>query len=243
MVTESIEDARISSRYSTTAIEVRNATVAFGQKRVLSSLTLSIESGMIVGLIGPNGVGKTTLLRLIAGLIPDPTAAFVRVDEISIRQGPVFRQKLFFIEDIKSLDSKLSGWDYLRYTKHLWRSQVSVEDTVKTLGIASFVRRPLRQLSQGMQQQIMLAMAFVSGAAVILLDEPMNSLDPGNTDIVSQQLCELKGRGATILLSTHLPLVCEDSATRKRNATVLTTSLNCTYFSGACVSGRAKTSL
>ncbi len=170
---------------------------------MLDSLTLVVESGAIVGLVGPNGVGKTTLLRLIAGLIPGSVDC-VRVDGMSVREGRRFRQKVFFIEELRSLDLRLSGWDYLRYVKDLWHSRASIDGIVTALGVGPFVRRPLQRLSQGMQQQVVLALALVSEAPVILLDEPMNSLDPSNTDIVSQQMHKLKERGATILLSTHL---------------------------------------
>jgi ABC-2 type transport system ATP-binding protein len=185
------------------AIEIIDASVYYGRYPVLDRLSLIVEKGVIAGLVGPNGVGKTTLLRLIAGLVPG-SASCVRVADLDYRAGHRFKKQFFFIDEMRVLDLRLSGMDYLRYVKGLWQSSVSIERTIAALGIKSFVKKPLSKLSSGMRQQVILSLAFASGASVILLDEPMNSLDPGNTDIISQQLLELKQQGATILLSTHL---------------------------------------
>ena len=185
------------------AIEVADATVCYGSNRVLDGIDFYVAKGVIAGLLGPNGVGKTTLLRLIAGLFPGSTNC-VRVSGLNSCAGQSFKRKLFFIEEARMLDSRLSGMDYLRYVKSLWHSSISIENIIVELGIQSFVGKPLFKLSLGMRQQIILSLAFASAAPVILFDEPMNSLDPGNADVVSQQLLKLKRQGTTILLSTHL---------------------------------------
>jgi len=185
------------------AIDVKNATVVFGHKRVLDSLDFFVNKGTIVGLVGPNGVGKTTLLRLIAGLIPG-AAACVCTNGKPFRERSEIKRKIFFVEDLRLLDLNLSGWTYLRYIKKLWRSNVSTRDVIEYLGIGSFVRKPLRKLSQGMQQQVLMALALISSAPIILFDEPMNSMDPSNIEIASQKLRDVRDQGTTILLSTHL---------------------------------------
>lgn len=188
---------------SAPAIEVKDARVCYGRRLVLNGLNMAIEKGTIAGLVGPNGAGKTTLLRLIYGQLQGSVNC-VRVDGLDSRAGNRSKQKLFFIESLSMLDLRLSGMDYLRYVKALWQSSVSLEHIIATLGIKSFIKKPLAKLSSGMQQQIMLSLAFASTAPIVLFDEPMNSLDPSNTAIISQQLLKLKQQGATVLLSTHL---------------------------------------
>jgi ABC-type multidrug transport system ATPase subunit len=185
------------------AIHINQATVSYGSKCVLDSLDLVGERGVIVGLVGPNGIGKTTLLRMIAGLLPGSSRC-VSVYGKPMQRNSSSKRRVFYVGGIECLDANLSGYDYVAYVSKLWRSKANTEEIIEALGVASFIHEPIRALSQGMQQQVILAMAVASSAPVILLDEPMNNFDPSNTDMISRQLMKIKLQGATIMLSTHL---------------------------------------
>ncbi|MDR1184705.1 MAG: ATP-binding cassette domain-containing protein [Coriobacteriales bacterium] len=184
-------------------IRVEDASVSFGKEQVLKGVSFTIERGRIVGLVAPNGVGKTTLLRTICGLEPQPKGC-VLIDGASPETPALFKKKFFFIEDVQVLNPELSAYDYLKYVKRMWHSDVDIKMTVDTLRIARFIKKPIKALSLGMKQQVVLALCLVSDAPYILLDEPMNGLDPTNTRIISQQLTRIRDCNKTVLMSSHL---------------------------------------
>jgi ABC-2 type transport system ATP-binding protein len=184
-------------------ITVQNASVSFGKERVLKGVSLTIERGRIVGLVAPNGVGKTTLLRTICGLEAQPKGR-ISIDGVRPEAPALFKRKFFFIEDVQVLNPELSAYDYLGYVKRMWRSDVDIKTTIDALRIARFIKKPIKALSLGMKQQVVLALCLISDAPYILLDEPMNGLDPTNTRIISQQLVRIRDCGKTVLMSSHL---------------------------------------
>lgn len=124
--------------------------------------------------------------------VRDATVAFGRrvvLDGLSLSLAgeagggaPSHRRRVFFLEDASLLDGELTGLDYLKYVKAMWRGPAPIDGVVEALGIGGFASRPIKRLSQGMRQQVALGLALVSGAELLLLDEPMNGLDPSRTD-------------------------------------------------------------
>jgi ABC-2 type transport system ATP-binding protein len=184
-------------------LQISDASVYHGKKCILNSLTLSVSNGVVIGLVGPNGSGKTTFLRLAAGLVSS-SANCVATNGISPKKRKAYKREVFFVEDLNDLNLAYTGLEYLSLVEGVWGSNVSVDDIVAELRIDSFIHTPLRKLSLGMKQQVLLALAFTSGASLILLDEPMNSLDPDITIIVSRKIRELASKGTSIILSSHL---------------------------------------
>jgi ABC-2 type transport system ATP-binding protein len=184
-------------------ISVQNASVSFGKEQVLRGISFTIERGRIVGLVAPNGVGKTTLLRTICGIENQPKGR-VSIDGVRPETPVIFKRKFFFVEDVQILNPGLSAYDYFGYVKRMWRSEVDINTTIDTLRISRFIKKPIRTLSLGMKQQVVLALSLISDAPYILLDEPMNGLDPTNTRIISQQLIQIRDYSKTVLMSSHL---------------------------------------
>jgi ABC-2 type transport system ATP-binding protein len=184
-------------------LEAKNISVSFRKNNVLQGISLSVEQGSIVGLVAPNGLGKTTLLRTLSGLII-PKSGSIKVDGIPPKNKARFQRKIFFVEDSQVLNPALCALDYLTYVKRMWHSRANISKIVKTLRIVSFARKPIRTLSLGMKQQVIIALCLVSEAPYVLLDEPMNGLDPSNTHIISQQLERMCAQGRAVLMSSHL---------------------------------------
>ncbi|SEL24153.1 ABC-2 type transport system ATP-binding protein [Carnobacterium iners] len=185
-------------------LTIKNISVNYGKKIILEKLDFELNSSEIIGLVAPNGAGKTTLLRTIAGLIrPDSGEVFINgLTVVNNRQA--YYKTLYFVESNHTLYSNLKGIDHLNYVKAIWHSSVSVEQVIKDLAIKEYVNRPIKKLSLGMKQQILIAMCIVSDADVILLDEPMNGLDPTNMKNISEQLIKLKNKQKLILFSSHI---------------------------------------
>jgi ABC-2 type transport system ATP-binding protein len=184
-------------------LTVQNITFSYKRKSVLSGLSLSIEAASIVGLVAPNGAGKTTLLRAIAGIV-SPKTGVIEIDGIQNALSSRYKRKLFFIESKEMMNPDLRAIDYLQAVKSLWRSEVSITQAIEEMDIGSFYKRNIGSLSLGMSQQVILALCRVSDAPYLLLDEPMNGLDPTNTKRASLLFEALRSEGKTVLMSSHL---------------------------------------
>ena len=185
-------------------LTIKNIYVTYGEKIVLENIDIELNTSEIIGLVAPNGAGKTTLLRTIAGLIrPDSGEVFLN-GLTAKKNREAYYKTLYFVESNQTLYSNLKGIDHLNYVKSIWNSTVNIEKVIKDLAIAEYINTPIKKLSLGMKQQILIAMCIVSDADIILLDEPMNGLDPSNMKNISYQLTKLKNQNKLILFSSHI---------------------------------------
>lgn len=193
-------------------LEVEDLRVSYGRKRVLDGISLSIVPGEIVGLVSPNGMGKTTLLKAMTGLVR--SRGRVAVDGVTPRSKKQFFQRVFFAESNRILLGNLTGLDHIRYIESVWRSGRDIDELVRYMGIGHFVKKPVRSYSLGMKQQVVIALAAVSGADFLLLDEPLNGLDPTNTKKASELFDTLRHRGQAVVLSSHMLGALDSNADR-----------------------------
>lgn len=185
-------------------LKIDNLNVNYGKKEILNSINLEFYPSEIIGLVAPNGAGKTTLLRTVSGLIK-PKSGQISIDNLSRSEDrKAYYKKIYFVESNQTLYPNLSGTDHLKYVKASWNSPVEIESVIKELGIVDYVNRPIKKLSLGMKQHILMAMCIVSNAEVILLDEPMNGLDPTSIKKISSYLKKMKQEEKTILFSSHI---------------------------------------
>ncbi|MER2175491.1 MAG: ABC transporter ATP-binding protein [Carnobacterium sp.] len=185
-------------------LKIDNLNVNYGKKEILDSINLEFYPSEIIGLVAPNGAGKTTLLRTVSGLIK-PKSGQILIDNLSRSEDrKAYYKKIYFVESNQTLYPNLSGMDHLKYVKASWDSPVEIENVIKRLGIIEYVNRPIKKLSLGMKQHILMAMCIVSNADVILLDEPMNGLDPTSIKKISSYLKKMKQDEKTILFSSHI---------------------------------------
>ena len=170
---------------------------------VLEGVSLEAESGMVVGLAGGNGSGKTMLLRAISGLIA--AGGTIEIDGEKIGKDIDFPSNIgVLIENPAFLPSR-TGLDNLMLLLSLEgcgdcdvakRALVSV-------GLSPDDSRKYRKYSLGMRQRLGLAAAFMNDHGILLLDEPTNALDPNGVDLFKQQLCAAKERGALLVVASH----------------------------------------
>lgn len=184
---------------------VKNLTLGFGSKTLVKDVSFTVEPGTVTGLVAPNGHGKTTLLRALAGMGSGHARGAVRVDRIAPRDGAALRRAVFYAPgDATLLYPSLTAAEHLRMVSRLWASPLSRDEVARACGIDAFAHKRVRALSQGMKQQLTLAMAYLTGTRYLLLDEPMNALDPTNVQLHSRILRMLARRGRGIVLSSHI---------------------------------------
>ena len=184
-------------------IEISDLSFAYGKKAVFDNITLRLESGAVYGLLGENGVGKTTLLKIISGLLR-PTAGSCRVDnETTFVRNPVFLQSIFLLPDEVPLPDNATPEAFFNdlapfYPKASLEQLSELANELKVDIAGKF-----KELSFGQQKKALLACAMALNTDYLLLDEPTNGLDiPSKADfrrILSQRV----GDEQTIVISTH----------------------------------------
>ena len=175
--------------------------------RALDNLTLTVMPNQVFGLLGPNGSGKSTSLKIILGLIR-PTSGSARIFGRPSTH-PEARRKVGFLPESPSFYPFLTGWEMVRFFARLSgvRSNELDERTeraISDVGLLDAAGRRLGLYSKGMLQRIGLAQALVHDPDLLILDEPMAGVDPFGTEAFIRIIQELKSRGKTVLLCTHL---------------------------------------
>ncbi len=173
----------------------------YGTFAVLRHVTLQLDQGRCYLLLGENGAGKSTLLRMLAGLLK-PTYGAVRV----FGEPPFeVRKRIGYMGHAPMLYDEYSAAENLRYFGALYGGMpcLSVESTLRLVGLDPSLGRPLRQYSQGMRQRVSLARVLLPQPQLLLLDEPFSNMDRASALQMLALLQELRGQGQTILLTTH----------------------------------------
>jgi len=189
------------------AVEARGLSRSFGDRVALDDVSLTIEAGRAFGLLGANGAGKTTFIRLVAGTLL-PTRGEVTVDGVSPGTHPAHVQALTgFVPERSRLYPELSVGRFLRFCAGVRgltgpAREHAIERVLERFTLGEVLKRPIGNLSKGLQQRISLAQAFLHEPRLLIIDEPTNGLDPLQQAEVRESLAALRGE-CTVLLCTH----------------------------------------
>lgn len=192
-------------------LKVNHLQQVFGDKVILDDVSFSLEEGEIIGLVAPNGTGKSTLLHIIMNFL-QPTSGEVIIkngkinyDYTSERNEVQMHKQISFLPELEHLYMDLSGRDHLKYYASLWENSTDIVDTVvDRLNISSYVDTKVRTYSLGMRQRLAFAMILCTNTPIMLMDEVMNGLDPDNVNLITEILIELKENNKTIIIASHL---------------------------------------
>lgn len=188
-------------------LQLKNLSKAFGKNVVLDNVSLNVNTGEILGLVAPNGTGKTTLLNIIMNFLnPDEgQVSYDKLDYSSKKKEIKMRQHIAFLPEIDDLYQELTGLEHINYYARLWKgSTKEVSDIIDRLGMNHYVKNPVRTYSLGMRQRLCFAMIRAADTPVMLMDEVMNGLDPDNVKLLTGELIQLKEQGKMILIASHL---------------------------------------
>lgn len=196
------------------AVHTNCLTKVFSGEEVLKRCSISVNQGEIYGILGANGAGKTTLLKLIAGLLePTEGSAEVMGMDSHIQKPQVLRQTGIFIETPYFYEH-LSASENLSIHLEYMGTSGDIQDALKQVGLNSTGTKPVAQFSLGMRQRLGIARALIHRPQVLLLDEPINGLDPIAIREMRELFGQLKARGMTLLISSHILSEIEQTADR-----------------------------
>lgn len=206
---KSIEVISITKEYVLSKKQMKLDKTTSKIKVAVSDLSFSVYKGEIYGLLGPNGAGKTTTLRCISTLI-SPTKGDIIVDGASVnKNAEEVRKKIAFLTSDLKLEEFFTPnymFDYYSTLHHIEPSVIKErkEYLFDKFGINKFAEVKIGELSTGMKQKTSLAVSLCHDPDIIIFDEPTNGLDVLTSKIVTDFLLELKEKGKTIIVSTHI---------------------------------------
>lgn len=183
-------------------LKVENIRKMYGQELVLDGVSFKITEPQIIALIGPNGSGKSTLLNILTNLL-QPTSGQVTILEKNNTNPTIFRE-IAFMQDNSVLYDYLTGYDHLQFIADVQSlPKERITETAVIIGIESYLNKKVKNYSLGMKQHLLIAMAIMNRPKLLILDEPLNGLDPTSAIKIRHLLLKLHDEGTAILLSSH----------------------------------------
>ncbi|WP_375478565.1 ABC transporter ATP-binding protein [uncultured Jatrophihabitans sp.] len=185
-------------------IEVENLSKRYGDKLAVDGLTFTVQAGIVTGFLGPNGAGKSTTMRMIAGL-DEPTTGRVRVNGRKYREASAPMAELGILLEAKAVHTGRSARNHLlalAQTNGISRRRV--DEVIDMVGLRAVAAKRVGGFSLGMGQRLGVASALLGDPSVVVLDEPVNGLDPEGVLWIRNTLKALAAEGRTVFVSSHL---------------------------------------
>ncbi|MFJ7919933.1 ABC transporter ATP-binding protein [Lysinibacillus fusiformis] len=189
-------------------IDIQNITVQFAKKTVLNDISMTFEQGEMIGLVAPNGTGKSTFMNVLMNYVKPMKGKVVFKDGLcySNKSNEVkIHSFVSMMPDQSDLYNHLSGREHLKMFATMWQSDLKlIDETIEILNMGHYVNKKTGTYSLGMRQRLCFAMQIVTDTDIMMMDEVMNGLDPNNVEIISKILVEKKAEGKVIIIASHL---------------------------------------
>lgn len=185
-------------------IELAGIQKSYHKKRILENVSLTVESGSCVGILGGNGSGKSTLLSSLAGVQKADAGAFLYAGEDLFKNSKLRTKVLGYVPQGNPLIAELTAWDNLRmwYDRKTLQKELS-DGVLAMLGIDSFLKVPVSKMSGGMQKRLSIGCAVAQKPKILLLDEPSAALDLVCKERIYNYFKKYTEEGGTLILTTH----------------------------------------
>jgi ABC-2 type transport system ATP-binding protein len=183
-------------------VEVKGLIKKYKKQLVLKGIDIQIESPQIIALVGPNGSGKTTLMNCLMNLLSFQEGSLQILGKKHSDTSLFY--EVSYLQDNRVLYGDLTGYDHLKFICRIQKLPVSrVKEVATYIGMEGYLKKRVRSYSLGMKQHLLLAMAIINQPKLILLDEPINGLDPTSAIHMRNILLDLSQKGTTIIISSH----------------------------------------
>ena len=190
-------------------IKVSGLTKYYGSKPAAKDISFEVKKGEVFGLLGTNGAGKSTTIKMLCGLLK-PTRGSIRIGDVDLQRMPLKAKSMMgYLPENPLIYDKLTGAETLELIGKLRKLSIDmIEQRVKyyadTLGLGEQIYHEVGTYSKGMRQKLAIAMTLIHDPEMVLLDEPASGLDPRYTKLLKDWIKNLSANGRTVLLSTHI---------------------------------------
>jgi ABC-2 type transport system ATP-binding protein len=190
-------------------IKVNGLTKYYGNKPAAKDITFEVNKGEVFGLLGTNGAGKSTTIKMLCGLLK-PTRGSILIGDVDLNRMPLKAKSMMgYLPENPLIYDKLTGAETLELIGRLRKlSNDMIEQRVKyyaqTLDLGEQIYHEVGTYSKGMRQKLAIAMTLIHDPEMVLLDEPASGLDPRYTKLLKDWIKNLSANGRTVLLSTHI---------------------------------------
>ena len=185
-------------------LTVNNLSAGYNGTNIIRNISFSVDSGQIIGILGANGCGKTTLIKSILGMVI-PTKGDILFDEKSILNKYKYRDQIGYMPQIGRYPDYMTVGQIIEMIKKIRNSnEVLDEDLIKAFELEKILDKQMRTLSGGTTQKVSAILAFLFNPDVLILDEPTAGLDPLASEILKEKIIKEREKGKLILITSHL---------------------------------------
>lgn len=185
-------------------IEIKDIYHSYKEKEVLKGISLTVKKGEIIGLLGPSGAGKTTLVSILTGQLSQTAGTGRVLGDDTTHISDKTKAQIGIMMDSFGLYQRLTVYDNMQLFAGIYKAEKNkIEETLKKVDLYHARNTTVSKLSKGMRNRLNMARAILRDSSLLFLDEPTSGLDPATTDFIHEMLLEMKNEGITIFLTTH----------------------------------------
>ncbi|MBK7631256.1 MAG: ABC transporter ATP-binding protein [Ignavibacteriales bacterium] len=193
-------------------IALKNIKKRFGKFHVLKNISLSVQPGKITAIVGPNGSGKTTIIKSILGLVK-PDSGDITINSKSIVGEHLYRKNIGYMPQVASFPENLTVQEVIKMISDLRDEKINIESNlIEILNLIPEMSKQIKNLSGGNKQKLSAYIALIFNPSIIILDEPTAGLDPVASSNLKQRILEECSNGKTIILTSHIMSEIEELA-------------------------------
>ena len=189
-------------------VRIENLVKNYGDVKAVRSINFTANKGEILGFLGANGAGKSTTLKIVSGYLA-PTSGNVYIDDLNILDNSLeIRQQVGYLPELNPLWGDMKVYDVLKFTGRIYdlvgrKFDQALDRVIEQCGLGGVLHKKISACSKGYKQRVGLAMSIIHDPSILILDEPVNGLDP-NQIVEIRELIRNLGRDKTIIISSHI---------------------------------------